>query len=417
MSLQTESLNNHKMSRVLRVIEESRILPEEFIEFIFVPTFLESRSDDVGNFLSNLERKVFNTNEAWYDRLFNLFRRKKTPVDDIVPTTSREYGGKSYLGRTAGEAESMVSHARGRDLAGGQAGELVIKNMMKQFLFGKDGNIENLLAKIHMPNLSPNKISMLKSLARGLNKFIDGYEFKYTIASSEEQKQKMISQHKNVLSKMASKQLADVLGFAGDIIADFDKFSAGQQSGLYSRLQNIASGKLSPEHLSRIDMNNYDKNAIIKFAQDALNTIEEKKGMGKLGSEPAATNVGNSEKAAPAYEPGEAPPVDTRGVKTKDPVGLAGRELRKQRLQYMKNLNDYLGAFFKYSGDDNTVQQVENEKDFMDVLKRKEKPFGPWNNVVTRLKFDADKIEASNPKLASSLRALANDVTAEFKKK
>lgn len=409
MSLHTEHLNQHKMNRVFKAIVETNLPVDMFLTNILSKSFIETNNISLSDLLSNLEKNTFAMNEAWWNP-FSWFTKKQAARPAARPEPKEEpvynypsvsTGKTSYIGRTPAEARAMAGHGEGRKLAGGAEGEKAVKDAIKSFLLGKDGSVDEFVAKLHMPNASINKIAMVKHLAKALVKFLDKYEFKYDVITDKAAKDKFKSEHEQLMNKMESRLLSSALGFAGDVVADFDKFSGAQQSSLYNKISAMAEGKFKPEDISRIEMSGHSQESVSKVAKKALDAIETKKGMGKIGDTAPETKT---EVPAPEEKDLGPEPVDLSGKKSKSPQRDAEAALRKQKLGSMGSLEDYFRFFRFKKGEE--MHQVENEAELMDAIKNKK-----LNKiaVISQLRSAAEK---AAPKVASDLNRVADQIKA-----
>lgn len=407
MSLHVEYMNQHRMNRVLKVATESNLPLDTFVVDVISKSLTECKTNSLSELLAIMEKNSTSMNEAWWNP-FSWFKKKKSAAkSSSAPATPREEpvydlpsytkGGTSYIGRTPQEARGLYGQVKGKELAGGEAAEKAVKDTIKSFLIGKDGTAEDLVAKLNISDASPNRVAMVKHLAKALVKFLDNFEFKYNVISDPAFKEKFRLEHEALMSKMESRQLSAALGFAGDVVADFDKFTGPQQSNLYNKISAMAEGKFKSEDTSRIQMAGYSPESVTRIAKKALAAIEAKKGMGGMTADKGETQATTT----PEEDMGPTP-VDLSGKKSKNPKGEAEKALKKQKLGSMGSLEDYFRYFrFKKGG---VMQQVENEAELFDAIKNKKL------NKIAVLAQLRSAAENSPAKLASDLTRVADAV-------
>ena len=249
MFLHTKILLENKFNHILKLVKKTGMSKYWFMENHFIPTLLHKNSMDISSFMNNLEKSFSKLVEA-------------TMVSESFADLHKEMGGGD-----AAEKEAIAA--------------------VRDFVFGKEGNLDNILHNINIPELTSGKTALVKKLVSDLSKFISNYKFQHPEKPEEAFIDKKAE--KDTVNKILGRPIAALLGNPGNVYDDLVAFDIEKIKSYYAGIDSMAEGNFSPEQIDMLNKNNFEPTSIQNLADKIRNIIIGK--VSRTGSKEEAEQI------------------------------------------------------------------------------------------------------------------------------
>jgi hypothetical protein len=233
MFLHTKILLENKFNNVMKLVKKTGMSKYWFMENHFIPTLLNKNSLDLTSFITNLEKS--------FSKL----------VEAIMPTSNFASLHKEMGGGEEAEKEAITA--------------------VRDFVFGKEGNLDNVIQNINIPELTSGKTALVKKLVSDLSKFLSNYKFEHPDTPDKAFIDKKTE--KETVNRILGRRIAAILGNAGNVYDDLVAFDVEKIKSYYAGIDAMANGNFTPEQIDMLNKNNFDPTSIQNLADKIRNII------------------------------------------------------------------------------------------------------------------------------------------------
>ena len=240
MFIHSKLLAEQKFNNVMKLVKKTNMSSYWFMENHFIPCLFHKNSNDLGGFLTVLEKS---------------FQR-------LVEATVG-FGQKN------------------KELYGGEKAEQDVIEAMKKFLTNNEDGLTNLLSNVHIPEITMGKTALLRKLSNDIVKFVDNYKFSHPENMPPEEFKKSSdfmdeNLERKTVNQMLGKRISMLLGYEGNVFDDVSNFNQENIKRYYKGLLDLENSKFNPQQEKFMATHGFAKEGIVNLAKKIMEVLRKK---------------------------------------------------------------------------------------------------------------------------------------------